>query len=78
MLILKQKVIIERRVIYDYFPEDKSDYRTIELNLDTGELKLVKKTEIYTQSIYLMHDYQALMRMRDEEDFSKYRIVAWY
>lgn len=78
MLILKQKVIIERRVIYDYFPEDKCDYGTIELNIDTGELKLVKKTEIYTQSIYLMHAYQALMRMRDEEDFSKYRIVAWY
>lgn len=78
MLILKQKAIIERTVIYDYFPEDKSDYGTIELNIDTGELKLVKKTEIYTQSIYLMHAYQALMRMRDEEDLFEYRIVAWY
>lgn len=78
MLILKQKAIIERTVIYDYFPEDKNDYGTIELNIDTGELKLVKKTEIYTQSIYLMHAYQALMRMRDEEDLTEYRIVAWY
>lgn len=78
MLVLKQKVIIGRTIIYDYFPEDKSDYGTIELNIDTGELKLVKKTEIYTQSIYLMHAYQALMRMRDEEDLFEYRIVAWY
>lgn len=78
MLILKQKAIIERIVIYDYFPEDKSDYGTIELNIDTGELKLVKKTEIYTQSIYLVHAYQALLRMRDEEDLTEYRVVAWY
>lgn len=76
MLILKQKAIIERTVIYDYFPKDRSDYGTIELNIDTGELKLVKKTEIYIQSIYLMHAYQALMRMRDEEDLNEYRIVA--
>lgn len=52
MLILKQKVIIERRVIYDYFPEDKCDYGTIELNIDTGELKLVKKLKfIHNQYI---------------------------
>ena len=63
---------------YDYYPENKADYGTIELDLNSKEPRLLKQAEIYKQSMYLMHAYQGLLRMLDENDFSDTRVVAWY
>ena len=78
MLLLKLIKITNNVVVYNYFPENAEDYGTIELDLKSREARLIKRAEKYKQSMYLMHAYQGLLRMLDENDFSDTRVVAWY
>lgn len=78
MLLLKLNKINDEVVIYDYYPENKEDYGTIELDLNSKEARLIKQADKHKQSMYLMHAYQGLLRMQDENDFSETRVVAWY
>ena len=78
MLLLKLVKINNNVVVYNYFPENAEDYGTIELDLISKDVRLIKQAEKYKQSMYLMHAYQGLLRMLDENDFSDTRVVAWY
>ena len=78
MLFLKLVKINNNVVVYNYFPENAEDYGIIELDLISREIRLIKRAEKYKQSMYLMHAYQGLLRMLDENDFSDTRVVAWY
>lgn len=78
MLLLKLIKINNNVVVYNYFPENTEDYGTIELDLVSKDVRLIKRAEKYKQSMYLMHAYQGLLRMLDENDFSDTRVVAWY
>ncbi len=78
MLLLKLVKINNNVVVYNYFPENSEDYGTIELDLVSKDVRLIKRAEKYKQSMYLMHAYQGLLRMLDENDFSDTRVVAWY
>lgn len=77
MLLLKL-IKITNNVVYNYFPENAEDYGTIELDLKSREARLIKRADKYKQTMYLMHAYQGLLRMLDENDFSDTRVVAWY
>lgn len=78
MLLLKLVKINNNVFVYNYFPENAEDYGTIELDLVSKDVRLIKRAEKYKQSMYLMHAYQGLLRMLDENDFSDTRVVAWY
>lgn len=78
MLLLKLVKINNNVVVYNYFPENAEDYGTIELDLVSKDVRLIKRAEKYKQSMYLMHTYQGLLRMLDENDFLDTRVVAWY
>ena len=78
MLLLKLVKINNNVVVYNYFPENSEDYGTIDLDLVSKDVRLIKRAEKYKQSMYLMHAYQGLLRMLDENDFSDTRVVAWY
>ena len=78
MLLLKLVKINNNVFVYNYFPENAEDYGTIELDLISKDVRLIKRAEKYKQSMYLMHAYQGLLRMLDENDFSDTRVVAWY
>ena len=78
MLILKLVKINNNVVVYNYFPENAEDYGTIELDLVSKDVRLVKRADKYKQTMYLMHAYQGLLRMLDENDFLDTRVVAWY
>ena len=78
MLLLKLVKINNNVVVYNYFPENAEDYGTIELDLVSKDVRLVKRADKYKQTMYLMHAYQGLLRMLDENDFSDTRVVAWY
>ena len=78
MLLLKLIKIINNIVVYNYFPENAEDYGTIELDLKSREARLIKRADKYKQTMYLMHAYQGLLRMSDENDFPDTRVVAWY
>ena len=78
MLLLKLVKINNNVFVYNYFPESAEDYGTIELDLVSKDVRLIKRAEKYKQSMYLMHAYQGLLRMLDENDFSDTRVVAWY
>ena len=78
MLILKLVKITNNVVVYNYFPENAEDYGTIELDLVSKEFTLIKWADKYKQTMYLMHAYQGILRMLDENDFLDTRVVAWY
>ena len=78
MLLLKLIKINNNAVVYNYFPENTEDYGTIELDLVSKEVRLIKRADKYKQTMYLMHAYQGLLRMLDENDFSDTRVVSWY
>ena len=78
MLLLKLVKINNNVVVYNYFPENTEDYGTIELDLLSKEVRLIKRADKYKQTMYLMHAYQGLLRILDENDFSDRRVVAWY
>ncbi|WP_314549076.1 hypothetical protein [uncultured Gemella sp.] len=78
MLLLKLIKIINNIVVYNYFPGNAEDYGTIELDLKSREARLIKRADKYKQTMYLMHAYQGLLRILDENDFSDIRVVAWY
>ena len=78
MLLLKLVKINNNVFVYNYFPENAEDYGTIELDLVSKDVRLIKRAEKYKQSMYLMHADQGLLRMLDENDFSDTRVVAWY
>ncbi|MDB6213625.1 hypothetical protein PNO24_06865 [Gemella haemolysans] len=78
MLILKLVKINNNVVVYNYFPENAEDYGTIELDLVSKDVRLVKRADKYKQTMYLMHAYQGILRMLDENDFLDTRVVAWY
>ena len=79
MLLLKLIKINNNVVVYNYFPENAEDYGTIELDLVSKEFfTLIKRADKYKQTMYLIHAYQGLLRMLDENDFSDTRVVAWY
>ena len=69
MLLLKLVKINNNVFVYNYFPENAEDYGTIELDLISKDVRLIKRAEKYKQSMYLMHAYQGLLRMLDENDF---------
>ena len=74
MLLLKLIKITNNVVVYNYFPENAEDYGTMK----SREARLIKRADKYKQTMYLMHAYQGLLRMLDENDFSDTRVVAWY
>ena len=78
MLILKLVKINNNVVVYNYFPENAEDYGTIELDLVSKDVRLVKRADKYKQTMYLMHAYQGILRMLEENDFLDTRVVAWY
>lgn len=78
MLLLKLVKINNTVVVYNYFPENAEDYGTIELDLVSKDVRLIKRVDKYKSTMYLMHAYQGLLRMLDENDFSDTRVVAWY
>lgn len=78
MLLLKLVKINNNVVVYNYFPENTEDYGTIELDLVSREIRLIKRADKYKQTMYLIHAYQGLLRMLDENNFSDTRVVAWY
>ncbi len=78
MLLLKLVKINNNVVVYNYFPENAEDYGTIELDLVSKDVRLVKRADKYKQTMYLMHAYQGILRMLDENDFLDTRVVAWY
>lgn len=78
MLILKLVKINNNVVVYNYFPENAEDYGTIELDLVSKDVRLVKRADKYKQTMYLMHAYQGILKMLDENDFLDTRVVAWY
>ena len=78
MLILKLVKINNNVVVYNYFPENAEDYGTKELDLVSKDVRLVKRADKYKQTMYLMHAYQGILRMLDENDFLDTRVVAWY
>ena len=78
MLLLKLIKINNNVVVYNYFPENAEDYGTIELDLVSKDVRLVKRADKYKQTMYLMHAYQGILRMLDENDFLDTRVVAWY
>ena len=78
MLILKLVKINNNVVVYNYFPENAEDYGPIELDLVSKDVRLVKRADKYKQTMYLMHAYQGILRMLDENDFLDTRVVAWY
>ena len=45
MLLLKLNKINDDVVIYDYYPENKEDYGTIELDLNSKEARLIKQAD---------------------------------
>ena len=49
-----------------------------QIDLVSKEARLIKRADKYKQTMYLMHAYQGLLRMLDENDFSDTRVVAWY
>ena len=78
MVLLKLIKITDNVVLYYYFQENAEDYGTIELDLRSREARLIKRADKYKQTMYLMHAYQGLLRILDENDFSDTRVVAWY
>lgn len=78
MLLLKLVKINNNVVVYNHFPDNAEDYGTIELDLVSKDVRLIKRADKYKSTMYLMHAYQGLLRMLDENDFSDTRVVAWY
>ncbi|WP_314548737.1 hypothetical protein [uncultured Gemella sp.] len=44
--------------------------------MKSREARLIKRADKYKQTMYLMHAYQGLLRMSDENDFPDTRVVA--
>lgn len=77
MVLLKLLELTEHKVIYEYFPEGKEISGKVELNLVTGERRIIEKAEGYMSS-YAFHALKKIEEYCDTGDFKESGIVAWY
>ena len=67
----------DHKVIYEYFPEGKEISGKVELDLDTGERKIIEKAEGYMSS-YAFHALSRIEKYRQAGEFKETGMAAWY
>lgn len=78
MLTLILKELNESLAVYEYYPSKSKSPGEVFISLSTGEFGVNKLSEDDFNDYYLIHVYQGLRDMRENNEFLQQRTVAWY
>ena len=78
MLILKNIRMKDNIISADYYPEGEPEFGHIEIDVNSGEIVVLKKAPIYMHSPFATHAKYELMRLAKLEKLPEERTVLWY
>lgn len=78
MLILKLKNESVGKVVFDYFPENKEQYGTLEIDKSTGDIEIIKISENDEFRTYLHKAVSQITKYFENGKYQSESIVAWY
>lgn len=78
MLILKLVSDSSGKAVFNYFPENKKDYGTLEIDKNTGDINTIKVSESDEFHTYLHKAVSEMTKYFNSGEYKDEITVAWY
>lgn len=78
MLTLKMTSQEAGAIVFNYYPEGRSEYGTIRVNKDTGELSILHTASNDEFGTYKVHAIKRIKTYIQNKSFELEDTVAWY
>ncbi|MDD6202469.1 MAG: hypothetical protein PUB13_05950 [Lachnospiraceae bacterium] len=78
MLKLKLMNKCDGKIVFNYYPEGKSDFGTVSINEKTGEIDIMNVAQNDEFGRYKIHAINRIKEYFENKKFVTEDIVAWY
>lgn len=68
----------DSKIIYDFFPEDRDQHGSIEVDPNNGSVSVIKNAENDELGNYARHAISKVIELYESGDYPSSATVAWY